>query len=72
MKIIRAKMKGKKVRLEEPEPEPADAKIVDLMARLRESLEQGSKGRGTARAAGRGGRKAVASRPVQRVRKRLA
>ena len=41
MRIIRAKMKGKKVTLEEPEREPADAGVVDLMARLRESLEQG-------------------------------
>ena len=73
MKIIRAKMKGKKVRLEEPEPEPADTKIVDLMARLRESLEQGSKGRGAAGApAGRGARKVVAARSAQRARKRSA
>jgi len=41
MRIIRAKMKGKKVKLEEPEHEPADASVIDLMSRLRESLEQG-------------------------------
>ena len=39
MRIIKAKLKGKKPRLEEQEPEPADAQVVDLMARLRESLE---------------------------------
>lgn len=41
MRIIRAKMKGKKVSFEEPEREPADADVVDLMSRLRASLEQG-------------------------------
>ncbi len=41
MRIIKAKMKGKKITLEEPEREPADATVVDLMSRLRESLEQG-------------------------------
>ena len=41
MRIIRAKMKGKKVKLEEPLREPADAAVIDLMSRLRESLEQG-------------------------------
>jgi DNA end-binding protein Ku len=73
MKIIRAKMKGKKVKLDEPAPEPEDTKIVDLMARLRESLEQGPKGRGAARgSAARGGPKVVASRPPARSRKRPA
>jgi DNA end-binding protein Ku len=41
MRIIKAKMKGKKVTFEEPEREPADAGVIDLMSRLRESLEQG-------------------------------
>jgi DNA end-binding protein Ku len=41
MRIIKAKMKGKKVKLEEPEREPQDAGVIDLMSRLRESLEQG-------------------------------
>ncbi|MEJ7811762.1 MAG: Ku protein [Gemmatimonadaceae bacterium] len=53
MKIIRAKMKGKKVKADEPEAEPADTKIVDLMARLRASLDQGKPGRSTARGASR-------------------
>jgi non-homologous end joining protein Ku len=46
MKIIRARMKGKQAKLEEQEPEAEDAKIVDLMARLRASLEQGPRARG--------------------------
>jgi DNA end-binding protein Ku len=41
MRIIRAKMKGRKVKFEEPLREPADAAVIDLMSRLRESLEQG-------------------------------
>jgi DNA end-binding protein Ku len=40
MKIIKAKMKGKKVELE-PAAEPRQAEVVDLMERLRRSLEQG-------------------------------
>lgn len=42
MRIIRAKMKGKKVEFEEPE-EPEATNVVDLMARLQESLQQGKK-----------------------------
>jgi DNA end-binding protein Ku len=42
MKIIEAKMKGKKITVEEPaEPEPTN--VLDLMARLQESLSQGGK-----------------------------
>jgi DNA end-binding protein Ku len=52
MRIIKAKMKGKKVKLEEPEREPQDAGVIDLMSRLRESLEQGkAKKQGAVRAA---------------------
>ena len=40
MRIIRAKMKGKKVEVEEPD-EPEATQVVDLMARLQESLERG-------------------------------
>jgi len=39
MRIIKGKMKGKKVHLEAPE-EPRQAEVVDLMERLRRSLEQ--------------------------------
>jgi DNA end-binding protein Ku len=59
MRIIKAKMKGKKVKLEEPEREPQDAGVIDLMSRLRESLEQGkAKKQGAVRAA----RKTAAAR----------
>ena len=59
MRIINAKMKGKKVKLEEPEREPQDAGVIDLMSRLRESLEQGkAKKQGAVRAA----RKTAAAR----------
>ena len=43
MKIIKAKMKGKTVELHET-PEPRSAEVVDLMERLRQSL-QGSDGK---------------------------
>ncbi len=54
MKIIRAKTKGKKkVELDEPSEAPADAQVIDLMARLRASLEEG---RDTRRVPAEGGR----------------
>jgi DNA end-binding protein Ku len=40
MKVIQAKVKGKKIHLE-PSEEPRQAEVVDLMERLRRSLEQG-------------------------------
>jgi DNA end-binding protein Ku len=43
MKIIQAKTKGKNVRLAEPERESDDAGVIDLMAKLQESLERGSR-----------------------------
>ena len=49
MRIIRAKMKGKTAKLEEPDEGPADPKVIDLMSRLRASLEQG-KTKGASRA----------------------
>ena len=57
MKVIQAKVKGKKIDLEAP-AEPRQAEVVDLMERLRRSLEQG---------AARGGSKA-AVRPKTRAR----
>jgi DNA end-binding protein Ku len=42
MKIINAKMKGKKIEVEEPE-EPEPTNVLDLMTRLQESLAQGKK-----------------------------
>ena len=44
MRIIRAKMKGKKIAVVEPE-EPTSTPVVDLMTRLQESLAQGTKAR---------------------------
>lgn len=46
LRIIRAKMKGKTPKLEGPAKGPEDAGVIDLMTRLRASLEQG---RGAAR-----------------------
>jgi DNA end-binding protein Ku len=40
MKVIKAKMKGKKIAVPEEEAEPGDAKVLDLMARLQASLAQ--------------------------------
>jgi len=40
MKVIKDKMKGKKIKYEEP-AEEEDTGVLDLMSRLRESLEQG-------------------------------
>jgi len=57
LRIIKGKMKGRKVDLE-PTAEPRQAEVVDLMERLRRSLEQG---------AARGGSKAAA-RPKTRAR----
>jgi DNA end-binding protein Ku len=50
MKVIRAKMKGKKVKLEEEEKETPDSGVLDLMSRLRASLEEGSGKKGAVRA----------------------
>jgi DNA end-binding protein Ku len=74
MRIIKAKMKGKQAKLEEPEDEPADPKVIDLMSRLRESLEQGrTKKSGTKVRARRAGSDSTATdseRPTKRSRSR--
>jgi DNA end-binding protein Ku len=49
MKVIKAKMKGKKPKLEAPE-ETHDSGVLDLMSRLRASLEEGSGKKGAVRA----------------------
>jgi DNA end-binding protein Ku len=49
MKLIRAKLKGKKVELEEPGA-PEDKGVVDIMERLRASLQQTKGGSGRRRA----------------------
>jgi DNA end-binding protein Ku len=50
MKVIKAKMKGKKVKLEEPQGETPDSGVLDLMSRLRASLDEGSGKKGAVRA----------------------
>ena len=49
MKIIRAKMKGRKIEAKAPPEEAPETEVIDLMDRLRESLEQGRKGRDAVR-----------------------
>jgi len=57
MKLIRAKMKGKKVTAAEALPdEDEDSKVLDLMSRLQASLEEATK-------EGTGGKKRVAKTP---------
>ncbi len=64
MRIIKAKLKGKKVELEPAQEAEPDAEVLDLMSRLRESLEQGKKAGGKRARSGsvRAPRKAAASR----------
>lgn len=57
MKVIKAKMRGKKVKLEEP-VEETDSGVLDLMSRLKASLEQGN-----CRKTGRGKRSAPPAKP---------
>jgi DNA end-binding protein Ku len=57
MKIIKAKMRGKKIKLEEPEAEEVDSGVLDLMSRLRASLEQGTPKKSTK------AKRSTASRP---------
>jgi DNA end-binding protein Ku len=47
MRIVQGKVKGKEVTLA-PDAEPRQAEVVDLMQRLRLSLEQGSRGKSRA------------------------
>jgi DNA end-binding protein Ku len=42
MRVVRAKMKGKKATLREPQEPEVDTKVIDLMSRLQQSLEAGS------------------------------
>ena len=50
MRVIKAKMKGKKPKLEEPEGPEQDSGVLDLMSRLRASLEEGAGKKGAVRA----------------------
>jgi len=70
MKIIKAKLKGRKVELAAGE-ERRGAEVVDLMERLRRSLEQSGGKRAAAAAASRPAKTAKATRPRAR-KKRVA
>jgi DNA end-binding protein Ku len=50
MRIIKAKMKGKTAKLEGPQEETPDSGVLDLMSKLRASLEEGTKKKGSVRA----------------------
>ena len=50
MRIIKAKMKGKTAKLEGPQEETPDSGVLDLMSKLRASLEEGAKKKGAVRA----------------------
>jgi DNA end-binding protein Ku len=68
MRIIKGKMRGRKVRLEAPE-EPRQAEVVDLMERLRKSLEAGPRKGGRAAAVkAKGARKARRAAPKSAAR----
>jgi DNA end-binding protein Ku len=62
MRVINAKMKGKKPRLVDDDHTPKQAEVVDLMARLRASLE-GKPARGSAKAPAASKGKKPARRP---------
>jgi DNA end-binding protein Ku len=70
MKVIKAKMKGKKPRLEGPEGETRDSDVLDLMSRLRASLEEGAGKKGAVRSK----RKSVAAsrKPAKSKKKQTA
>jgi DNA end-binding protein Ku len=61
MKVIQAKVKGKKVALE-PTTEPRQAEVVDLMERLRRSLDQGGSARRPAKTSARAASTAKATK----------
>ena len=50
MRIIKAKMKGKTAKLEGPQEETPDSGVLDLMSKLRASLEEGTQKKGAVRA----------------------
>jgi DNA end-binding protein Ku len=66
MGIIRAKMKGKKIEIPEEEDAREDTQVIDLMDRLRESLEMGKAQRRSVRSS----RKAAAASESKSPKKR--
>lgn len=69
MKIINAKMKGKKIEVEEPE-EREPTNVLDLMTRLQESLTQGKKKKTKAAAAAAGADEDAAPATKERPKRR--
>jgi DNA end-binding protein Ku len=67
-KIINAKMKGKEIEYDEP-TEPKATPVLDLMARLQASLDQGKKGKATAKASRAARGKRAAKKAPARKRK---
>jgi non-homologous end joining protein Ku len=65
MRVIKAKLKGKQAHLVSDEPR-RDAKVVDLMERLRQSLERSTTRPGRSGA----GRRKAKERPAARRRTR--
>ncbi len=68
LRIIRAKAKGQQIEVPAAGAPPEDTKVVDLMARLRESLEAregGARGKRADKGAARTGRKTAASKQKQ-------
>jgi non-homologous end joining protein Ku len=59
MKVIRAKLKGKPIAAPPPEREQPETGVIDLMDRLKQSLDQRGRGAGSRAAASR----AAAARP---------
>jgi DNA end-binding protein Ku len=74
MRLINAKLKGKRPKLEAVDPTPKQAEVVDLMARLRASLEGGRAGRAPAGRRAESAKKRTASKPrkAARGRRRVA
>ena len=64
MRVIKAKVKGKSPKLKEPSKEPADSGVLDLMSKLRASLETGKTGKAPSK------RKSGGTKSAARTRKR--
>jgi len=66
MRIIRAKGRGKPVAAPEEEPDPEDAGIIDLMSRLKASLErvEGRPGKSSSASAGKAAPHKAAKKPA--------
>jgi DNA end-binding protein Ku len=70
MRIIKAKMKGKTAKLEGPQEETPDSGVLDLMSKLRASLEEGTQKKGAVRAKSK--EVAATRKPAKSRKKRTA